>query len=65
MRRPGEVLSPAHLLEHAWDVAYESRSNVVDVYVGHLRAKIDAPFGRQTLETVRGSGYRLRADGDA
>ena len=61
MRRPGDVLPRSHLLERAWDVGYQGRSNVVDVYVGHLRAKIDVPFGRQTLETVRGSGYRLRA----
>jgi two-component system OmpR family response regulator len=58
MRRPGEVLSRLHLLEHAWDFAYENRSNVVDVYVGHLRGKI----GREALETVRGAGYRLRED---
>jgi two-component system, OmpR family, response regulator len=62
MRRPGEVLSRLHLLEHAWDFAYDNRSNVVDVYVRRLRLKIDKPFGRETLETVRGSGYRLRAD---
>ena len=63
MRRPGDVLPRSHLLERAWDVGYQGRSNVVDVYVGHLRAKIDVPFGRRTLQTVRGSGYRLR-DGD-
>jgi two-component system OmpR family response regulator len=63
MRRPGEVLSRLHLLEHAWDFAYENRSNVVDVFVRRLRRKIDAPFGRASLETVRGAGYRLRADG--
>jgi len=63
MRRPDEVLSRLHLLEHAWDFAYENRSNVVDVYVRHLRRKIDEPFGRRSLETVRGAGYRLRADG--
>src|SRR5438093_122662 len=63
MRRPGEVLTRLHLLEHAWDFAYESRSNVVDVYIRHLRRKIDEPFGRSSLETVRGAGYRLRADG--
>ena len=63
MRRPGEVLSRLHLLEHAWDFAYENRSNVVDVYLRHLRARIDEPFGRRSLETVRGAGYRLRADG--
>ena len=63
MRRPGEVLTRDHLLEHAWDFAYENRSNVVDVYIRHLRSKIDEPFGRQTLETIRGAGYRLRANG--
>ena len=64
MRRPGEVHSRLHLLEHAWDFAYENRSNVVDVYIRHLRRKIDEPFGRRSLETVRGAGYRLRADGE-
>jgi two-component system OmpR family response regulator len=63
MRRPGEVLSRLHLLEHAWDFAYDNRSNVVDVYVRHLRRKIDEPFERHSLETVRGAGYRLRSDG--
>jgi two-component system, OmpR family, response regulator len=63
LRRPGQVLSRLDLLEHAWDHAYENRSNVVDVYVGYLRAKIDRPFGRQSIDTVRGAGYRLRGDG--
>jgi two-component system OmpR family response regulator len=63
MRRPGHVLSRFDLLEHAWDYAYENRSNVVDVYVRYLREKIDRPFGRSSLETVRGAGYRLREDG--
>ena len=62
MRRPGHVLSRLQLLEHAWDYAYETRSNVVDVYVRYLREKIDRPFGRSSLETVRGAGYRLRKD---
>jgi two-component system OmpR family response regulator len=62
MRRPGTVLSRYDLLEHAWDFAYENRSNIVDVYVRRLRAKIDEPFGRRTLETIRGAGYRLRAE---
>ena len=62
MRRPGQVLSRYQLLEHAWDYAYENRSNVVDVYVRYLRDKIDRPFGRDTLETVRGVGYRLRKE---
>ena len=61
MRRPGEVLSRLHLLEHAWDFAYDNRSNVIDVFVRRLRGKIDVPFGRKSLETVRGAGYRLRA----
>ena len=60
MRHPGHVLSRYELLEGAWDMNYENRSNVVDVYVGYLRDKIDRPFGVQTLETVRGAGYRLR-----
>jgi len=60
MRRPDQVLTRDQLLEHAWDIAYESRSNVVDVYVRYLREKIDRPFSRRTLETVRGVGYRLR-----
>ena len=61
MRRPGQVLSRYDLLQGAWDMEYENRSNVVDVYVGYLRDKIDRPFGLETLETVRGAGYRLRA----
>jgi two-component system, OmpR family, response regulator len=65
MRRPGEALSRIYLLEHAWDFAYENRSNVVDVFVRHLRRKIDEPFGRRSIETVRGVGYRLRSDGGA
>jgi two-component system OmpR family response regulator len=60
MRRPGEVLSRLHLIEHAWDFAYENRSNVVDVYLRRLRRKIDEPFGCTSLETVRGAGYGLR-----
>jgi two-component system OmpR family response regulator len=63
MRHPGEVLSRLELIEHAWDIAYENRSNVIDVYVGRLRDKIDRPFGRHSIETVRGAGYRLREDG--
>ncbi len=60
MRRPGEVLSRFQLLEHAWDYDYENRSNVVDSYIRLLRRKIDRPFGTDTIETVRGAGYRLR-----
>ena len=67
MRRPGEVLSRFALLEHAWDYDYENRSNVVDSYIRFLRRKIDRPFGVESIETVRGAGYRLRDDagGDA
>jgi two-component system, OmpR family, response regulator len=63
MRRPGEVLSRFQLLEHAWDYDYENRSNVVDSYVRFLRQKLDKPFGVESIETVRGAGYRLREDG--
>ncbi len=62
MRRPGQVLSRYQLLEHCWDYAYENRSNVVDVYVRYLREKIDRPFGRSSIDTVRGAGYRLRRE---
>jgi two-component system, OmpR family, response regulator len=63
MRRPGEVLSRYQLLEHAWDYDYENRSNVVDVYVRYLREKVDRPFDADSIETVRGAGYRLRKEG--
>jgi two-component system OmpR family response regulator len=63
MRRPGDALSRLHLLEHAWDQARETRSNLVDVYVRYLREKLDRPYGVVSLETVRGHGYRLREDG--
>jgi two-component system OmpR family response regulator len=60
MRRPGDVLTRLELIEQAWDLAYETRSNVVDVYIRRLRRKLDDPFGTSALETVRGAGYRLR-----
>jgi two-component system, OmpR family, response regulator len=60
MRHPGELLTRFELLEHVWDQAYENRSNVIEVYVGYLRDKL----GRDAIETVRGAGYRLTADGD-
>jgi two-component system OmpR family response regulator len=63
MCRPGEVVSRLDLLEHAWDIGYENRSNVITVYVRYLREKIDRPFGRRAIETVQGAGYRLRTDG--
>ena len=60
MRRPGNVLTREQLLEGAWDMSYERRSNVVDVYIRYLREKIDRPFGSDSIETVRGVGYRLK-----
>jgi two-component system OmpR family response regulator len=60
MRHPGKAMSRVELLERGWDMAYETRSNVVDVYVRYLREKVDRPFGCDSLETVRGVGYRLR-----
>jgi len=63
MRRPGEVLSKTVILEHVWDFAYEGDPNIVEVYVGQLRRRIDEPFGRQSLQTIRLVGYRLDAAG--
>ena len=60
MRRPGEVLTRSRIIEHVWDFGYDGDSNVVDVYVRYLREKIDRPFRWDSIETVRGSGYRLR-----
>jgi two-component system OmpR family response regulator len=62
MRRPGEVISRYELLEHGWDMGYDNRSNVITVYIRYLREKVDRPFGRQSIETVHGAGYRLRKD---
>jgi two-component system, OmpR family, response regulator len=64
MRHPGQVLSRFDLLEHVWEGGYENRSNVVDSYVRFLRRKIDRPFGTDSIETVRGAGYRLRDEGE-
>jgi two-component system, OmpR family, response regulator len=63
MRGPGQVFTQLQLLEAAWDLGYEQRSNVVEVYVRYLREKIDRPFGVSSIETVRGAGYRLRRNG--
>jgi DNA-binding response OmpR family regulator len=63
MRRPGEVVSKTELLVHVWDASLDGEPNLVEVYVGYLRRKIDAPFGRQAVQTVRGAGYRLAGDG--
>jgi two-component system, OmpR family, response regulator len=60
LRHPGTVLTRSQILDAAWDFAYDGTSNVVDQYVTYLRKKIDVPFGRHDLETIRGMGYRLR-----
>lgn len=62
MRHPGEVLSKDRILDGVWDEDFEGDPNIVEVYVRHLRNKLDRPFGRETLQTVRGAGYRLVAD---
>ena len=63
LRRAGEVVPKMDIIQHVWDANYDGDPNVVEVYVGYLRRKIDAPFGRQALRTVRGAGYQLAADG--
>ena len=60
LRHPGEVLTRSRIIEAVWDFAYDGGSNIVDQYVNYLRRKVDAPFGRHDIETVRGMGYRLR-----
>ena len=59
MSRPGEVISKRFALDEVWDFALDDESNVLEVYIGYLRRKIDVPFGRHTISTVRGAGYRL------
>jgi two-component system OmpR family response regulator len=61
MRRAGEVVTRTAILEHVWDFAYDGMSNVADQYIAYLRKKVDRPFGRNDIETVRGAGYRLRS----
>lgn len=63
MRRKGEAVSKADILHHVWDAHYDGDANVVEVYAGYLRRKIDTPFGRHSVQTVRGAGYRLATDG--
>jgi len=62
-RRAGQVCSKREIIENVWDVDFDGDPNIVEVYVGHLRRKVDRPFGRNSIETVRGAGYRLAADG--
>jgi DNA-binding response OmpR family regulator len=63
LRNRGDVVSKLEILDHVWDAAFDGDPNIVEVYVGHLRSKLDRPFGRSAIETVRGAGYRLAADG--
>jgi DNA-binding response OmpR family regulator len=62
MRHPDEVVSKSDLLGHVWDAGYDGDTNVVEVYVSYLRRKIDIPFHLDSIETVRGAGYRLRSN---
>jgi DNA-binding response OmpR family regulator len=64
MRRAGQVVSKAEILEGVWDFAFDGDPNIVEVYIGHLRSKIDRPFGRDSIRTIRGAGYRIGVDGD-
>jgi DNA-binding response OmpR family regulator len=63
MRRRGEVLTRREILDEVWDFGFDSDSNIVEVYVGYLRRKVDLPFGRRAIQTVRGVGYRMAAAG--
>jgi DNA-binding response OmpR family regulator len=63
LRHAGDVVSKRQILDHVWDFDFEGDPNIVEVYVGHLRRKVDHPFGRAAIETVRGAGYRLVAHG--
>ena len=63
VRRKGEVVSKAEILENVWDFAFEGDPNIVEVYIRHLRKKIDEPFDRKSIETIRGAGYRLATNG--
>jgi two-component system OmpR family response regulator len=63
LRHPGQILERAQLLHSAWDGSADRSLNIVDVYVRYLREKVDRPFGLKSIETIRGTGYRLRKDG--
>jgi len=63
LRRAGEVVSKGEILDNVWDFAFEGDPNIVEVYIRHLRRKLDEPFGRQLIETIRGAGYRLDPEG--
>ena len=63
MRHRGDAVTKTQILENVWDAHYEGALNIVEVYIGYLRRKVDLPFGRQAIETVRGRGYRIEPDG--
>jgi two-component system OmpR family response regulator len=63
LRRKGEVVTKSDILAHVWDAHFDGDPNVVEVYVGHLRNKLDRPFGKRSIGTIRGEGYRMEADG--
>ena len=63
LRRKGDIVSKSEILEHVWDDAFEGDPNIVEVYIGHLRNRLDRPFGRSAIETIRGLGYRLAENG--
>ena len=63
LRSAGDVVSKRDIVEHVWDLHFEGDLNIVEVYIRSLRKKLDEPFDRKSIETVRGAGYRLRADG--
>ena len=62
MRKDGNVASKTDILDHVWGIDFQGDPNVVEVYIGYLRKKIDQPFGTESIETVRGAGYRLVSD---
>jgi DNA-binding response OmpR family regulator len=63
VRRAGEVVAKTEILGHVWDFAFDGDVNIVEVYIGYLRRKLDVPFNRHSIETIRGVGYRLDPDG--
>ncbi|MGH8837895.1 MAG: winged helix-turn-helix domain-containing protein, partial [Jiangellaceae bacterium] len=63
LRHRGDVVSKHDILGHVWDFDFDGDPNIVEVYIGHLRRKVDRPFGRSAIRTLRGAGYRLEDDG--